>query len=411
MKMSRAGKTGSIRRSLRYSAQQTRKVAVIVGIVKLTPKSMNKTRLKSGGDFLCPFCPVKTLLLRSMIAWLLIFSTAFQLQAKSPLLEEEKISLVKEIASIKEILKEVEKQTDFRFFYNHQQVDVKISISVNLKEVTLRYALDQIFKDVSIGYKISGRQILLFKINKATNDQGLLREQFLDTVAPDASLLAVSGVVRSGKGETMPGVNVIVKGTSNGTTTDAEGKYSLSVLEDGAVLVFSFIGFTTQEVAVNGRSVVDVVLVEDVQSLEEVVVVGYGEQKKVNLTGSVSTVNFDGAVDNRPLTNASQALGGVVPGVWVSQNSGKPGSDGAQIRVRGWGTLNNTEPLVLIDGVEASINEINPNDIESMTVLKDAASSAIYGSRAANGVVLISLKSGKFNEQTYSNFCVAKCNK
>ena len=191
---------------------------------------MNKTRLKSGGDFLCPFCPVKTLLLRSMIAWLLIFSTAFQLQAKSPLLEEEKISLVKEIASIKEILKEVEKQTDFRFFYNHQQVDVKISISVNLKEVTLRYALDQIFKDVSIGYKISGRQILLFKINKATNDQGLLREQFLDTVAPDASLLAVSGVVRSGKGETMPGVNVIVKGTSNGTTTDAEGKYSLSVL-------------------------------------------------------------------------------------------------------------------------------------------------------------------------------------
>jgi TonB-linked SusC/RagA family outer membrane protein len=365
---------------------------------------MKKTRLKSGGDFLRPFYPVKILLLKSMMAWLVVFATAFQLQGKNPSPEEQKISLVKEIASIKEILKEVEKQTEFRFFYNHQQVDVKKAISINLKEVTLTYALDEIFKGVSIGYKISGRQILLFKMDKASNDHGLLQAPFLEAMAEGASLASVSGVVRSGTGETMPGVNVIVKGTTNGTTTDSEGRYTLSVSEDDAVLVFSFIGFTTQEVAVNGRSVVDVVLAEDVQSLQEVVVVGYGEQKKVNLTGSVSTVNFDGAVDNRPLTNASQALGGVVPGVWVSQNSGKPGSDGAQIRVRGWGTLNNSNPLVLIDGVEASINEVNPNDIESMTVLKDAASSAIYGSRAANGVVLITLKSGKFNEQTRINF-------
>ena len=211
-------------------------------------------------------------------------------------------------------------------------------------------------------------------------------------------------VISALDGSSLPGVSVLLKGTTTGTTTDADGKYSLSVSEGDVVLVFSFIGYTSQEVAVNGRSVVDLALLEDVQSLEEVVIVGYGEQKKVNLTGSVSTVNFEGALDNRPITNASQALSGVVPGIWVSQNSGKPGSDGAQIRVRGWGTLNNSNPLVLVDGVEASINEINPNDIESMTVLKDAASSAIYGSRAANGVVLITLKSGKFNEETRVNF-------
>ena len=224
-------------------------------------------------------------------------------------------------------------------------------------------------------------------------------------VSASAMAQIVTGrVISALDGSSLPGVSVLLKGTTTGTTTDADGKYSLSVSEGDVVLVFSFIGYTSQEVAVNGRSVVDLALLEDVQSLEEVVIVGYGEQKKVNLTGSVSTVNFEGALDNRPITNASQALSGVVPGIWVSQNSGKPGSDGAQIRVRGWGTLNNSNPLVLVDGVEASINEINPNDIESMTVLKDAASSAIYGSRAANGVVLITLKSGKFNEETRVNF-------
>lgn len=364
---------------------------------------MKKPRLKNGSDFLWGLSLAKTLLLKSMMVWLVISVTAFQLQANDTL-PEETISIVKESASIKEILKAVERQTEFKFFYNHQQVDVNKSTSVNLKEVALRDALDEIFKGVSIGYKISGRQILLFKIEKTSANQGLMHKKFLEDIIGEAPLVTISGVVTSSTGESMPGVNVIEKGTTNGTTTDSEGKYTFSVTDDNAVLVFSFIGYTTQEVATNGRTVVDVALVEDMQSLQEVVVVGYGEQKRVNLTGSVATINFDEALENRPLTNASQALGGAVPGVWVSQNSGKPGSDGAQIRVRGWGTLNNTNPLILVDGVEASINEINPNDIETMTVLKDAASSAIYGSRAANGVVLITLKSGSFNKETRINF-------
>jgi len=213
---------------------------------------------------------------------------------------------------------------------------------------------------------------------------------------------AITGTVMDATGEPIPGVTVSVPGTGIGTATDLDGKYTINV-DEGTTLVFSFIGFVSQRIQVSDQSIINITLLEDTSSLDEVVVVGYGTQKKENLTGAVSTVNFDDELQNRPLTNASQALSGQVPGVWISQNSGQPGSDGAQIRVRGWGTLNNSNPLILVDGVEASINEINPNDIESMTVLKDAASAAIYGSRAANGVVLITLKSGKFGEKTSIN--------
>ena len=189
------------------------------------------------------------------------------------------------------------------------------------------------------------------------------------------------------------------KGTTNGTITDFDGKFILEV-SDNATLQFSYIGFMPTTVAIAGQTSLNVRLREDTQALEEVVVVGYGTQKKVNLTGSVSSVKFDEELTNRPITDASQALSGKVSGVWISQNSGKPGDDGAQLRIRGWGTLNNSDPLVIIDGVEGVFSQVNPSDIESITVLKDAASAAIYGSKAANGVVLVTTKMGKNNEKT-----------
>lgn len=194
--------------------------------------------------------------------------------------------------------------------------------------------------------------------------------------------------------EPMPGVNVLVKGTTIGALTDINGKYSLSVTDpEKSILVFSFVGYSSLEITIAGKSVIDAALVPEALNLEEVVVVGYGTQRKATLTGSVSTVNSD-FIASRPLTNATQALQGAL-GVYVNQAGGQPGADVATIRIRGVGTLNNNDPLVLVDGVSSNMRDVNPNDVESISVLKDAASASIYGNRAANGVILITTKTGK----------------
>ena len=156
-------------------------------------------------------------------------------------------------------------------------------------------------------------------------------------------------------GEPLIGVNVLVKGSRTGTITDMDGHFLLNEVSPNAMVSISYIGYKTEEIALNNRSSLTITLTEDSEQLDEVVVVGYGTQKKVNLTGSVSSVKFDEELANRPITDASQALSGKVSGVWISQNSGKPGDDGAQLRIRGWGTLNNSDPLVIIDGVEAVV--------------------------------------------------------
>lgn len=207
----------------------------------------------------------------------------------------------------------------------------------------------------------------------------------------------VTGVVSDGQGDPLPGVTVLLKdtGSQGGTTTDASGRFSLSVPEDGGTLIFSFIGKATREVAIPFSGEVNVVLEDDTQTLDEVVVVGYGTQRRANLTGSVVSVDTDD-LTTRPFTTTSTALQGVTPGVTVTRSSGQPGATGT-IRVRGIGTLNDSNPLILIDGVEGDFNIVDPSMIESITVLKDAASSAIYGSRAANGVILITTKRAKGN--------------
>ena len=209
----------------------------------------------------------------------------------------------------------------------------------------------------------------------------------------------VSGNVVSETNETLAGVNVIVKGLGVGNTTDLNGNYSISVSSKTDILIFSFIGYASKEVMVNNQSTLNIRLISDARGLGEVVVVGYGTHKKENLTGAVGIVESD-FLENRPITNASQALQGGVSGVFVNQNSGQPGNDDAQILIRGIGTLNNSNPLILVDGVEAPINNVAPNDIASISVLKDAASASIYGSRAANGVVLITTKRGKVNQKS-----------
>lgn len=209
----------------------------------------------------------------------------------------------------------------------------------------------------------------------------------------------VSGVVIDENGETLPGVSVVEAGTTNGVLTDLDGRYTLKTTTTKPSVSFSYIGYETKVMSLNGRTKLDVQLRAETKTLDEVVVVGYGVQKKVNLTGSVTSINFSDQMENRPIMNVSSALTGLAAGMNVMQGSGQPGSDGATIRVRGNGTFNNNSPLVLVDGIEWSMDNVNPNDIENISILKDAASTAIYGTRAANGVILITTKNGKGKPQ------------
>lgn len=207
-----------------------------------------------------------------------------------------------------------------------------------------------------------------------------------------------TGVVKDANGETIIGASVVVKGTTNGTITGIDGDFTLSDVKKGDILQISYVGYITQEVKFNGQSL-NVVLKEDSKTLEEVVVVGYGVQKKANLTGSVASVDAK-ALESRPVSSVSAAIAGQLPGVTAIQSSGAPGSQAASITIRGKNSLNAASPLVIVDGVPGSMNTIDPNDIESFTVLKDAASAAIYGVQAANGVILITTKQGKKGDKT-----------
>lgn len=217
----------------------------------------------------------------------------------------------------------------------------------------------------------------------------------------------IKGKVTDEKGESMPGVSILIKGTGGGTTTDTEGLFSINVPGEQSVLVFSFMGYLNQEVLVANRTSFDIKLQVDNKQLDELVVVGYGSQKKGNITGAVSTIKVDDAIVSRALPNASSMMQGLIPGLAVNQNSGMAGNNSSQLIIRGLGTVNNASPLVVVDGMpDVDINRININDIESVTVLKDAASSSVYGSRAANGVILITTKSGKGSKETKINASV-----
>lgn len=204
-----------------------------------------------------------------------------------------------------------------------------------------------------------------------------------------------NGKVSDSKGAPLPVANVFLKGSTIGVQADDQGSYSITIPENvsNPTLLFSFIGFSEREEVVGNRSVVNVTLEDEVSKLDEIVVVGFGTQKKVNVLGAIATVDAK-ELETRPITNVSSALAGLSSGVSVVQSSGQPGSDGATIRIRGTGTMNNNNPMVLIDGILGSIDAVNPDDIETISVLKDAASSAIFGSRAANGVILITTKKG-----------------
>ncbi len=227
-------------------------------------------------------------------------------------------------------------------------------------------------------------------------------EDFHEIIMDSLITLDVSGTITDEEGKPLIGVNIQVKGSNQGTASDFDGRFTLENVAEDAVLVISYIGYQTQEVSVDGQTNMEITMLSDAQLLDELVVVGYGTQKKENLTGAVASVNVAEQAESRPITSLSSGLSGLAAGLHVNQGNGRPGGDGATLRIRGQGTLNNSNPLVIIDGAVGNMNQINPQDVESISVLKDAASAAIYGSRAANGVILITTRKGQEGQFTVS---------
>lgn len=294
--------------------------------------------------------------------------------------QNARVNLDMNRAQIDEVLNEIESQTDYLFVYNNQ-VNVNRKVSVKAESKPVYEVLDDLFGDSDISYAMEGTHIILSKESEPSVQQ----QDF-----------AISGTIVDGNGEPVVGANVLEKGTSNGTITDLDGRFTLTV-DPKAILKVSYIGYLTKEVPVNNQKIIQIVLIEDSQALDEVVVVGYGTVRKADLAGSVSVLD-NKAFKDQPITQVSDALQGRVSGVQV-QNSGVPGG-AVKIRVRGSGSINRSnDPLYVIDGIvrESGLTGLNPEDIQSMQILKDASSTAIYGSRGANGVVLITTKTGKAN--------------
>lgn len=287
------------------------------------------------------------------------------------------ISLKMKQVTVKEAMNKLKNVSGYSFVYSSADIDTQKKISVSAKDLSLDAVIKQILQDQDLSYEIQGKNIILKK-KEVNQDKSSKTNQ------------KITGTIFDTNGDPIIGANIIEKGTTNGTITDIDGKFELTV-SSNAVLQITYIGFNSQDIVVNGKSNLTITLAEDTETLDEVVVVGYGTQKKVNLTGAVTSVSIND-LSKRQVGQTGMALQGLVPGVTVVQRSGQPGSDGGTLCIRGMTTLNNNSALVLVDGVEMNINNVDPSLIESISVLKDAASASIYGSRAANGVVLITTK-------------------
>jgi TonB-linked SusC/RagA family outer membrane protein len=299
------------------------------------------------------------------------------------LAQEKGITIDVKNASLKEVFNVIEGQTPYRFSYRNIVVDSLKNITISKTNITVPSILDEVLAGRNLTYNIvSPKSIVISDKQQAPeNKENKKLKKYIGTVTDD-------------NGESAIGANISVKDSGLGTATDIDGKFSIEA-PDGSTLLISYVGYTPQEVKLGENTSLQITMQEDQRFLDEVVVVGYGTQKKINLTGSVATVQAD-KIENRAASNLSTMLTGLASGVSVRQSSGNPGSDGANISIRGIGTFNSDyrSPLIVIDGAVADMNSINPEDVESVSVLKDAASASIYGARGANGVILVTTKKG-----------------
>ena len=328
--------------------------------------------------------PTKLILVMKLTLFLIILGVLSS-SAKS---YSQKLGLNYRNTSIKEILVDIENQSDYNFIYSNDDFNVEKKIDLKVNNASIQEILEILLKDTEMSYKILNRLIIINK--KESNNYPGSGEQ---------NNKNVQGKVIDPSNIPLPGVSVVIKGTTLGTVTDVDGNFALLDVPDNAILEFSFVGMEKQEIPVAGKNFFNVTLKESTIGIEEVVAVGYGTQKKVNITGAVDVISNE-MLENRQAPTVTQALQGQVAGVdfSVGDNGFQPGAS-MSLDIRGVGSINGGSPYVLIDGFPGTLDRLNPNDIESISVLKDAAASAIYGARAPYGVILVTTKSGKKKEK------------
>ncbi|MFA5326474.1 MAG: TonB-dependent receptor [Prolixibacteraceae bacterium] len=342
-------------------------------------------------------------LLKKMKLLILFFFTGLLAVSANSYSQETKLSLKFDNVTVKEVFKQIEERSEFVFFYNEDFVDVNRKVSIDVEGENIEDILDEVFKGTNNAFKIYDRQIVILSPEL---------KEFPPTMKSETKneqKKSLTGSVKDSNGVSLPGVTVVVKGTTIGTITDSNGSYTLLNVPDNCTLIFSFVGMKSQEVKVEGKSTVDVKMVEETVGIDEVVVIGYGTVKKSDATGSVSTVSSR-EFNKGSMPSAQALITGKTAGVTITSAGGSP-QENPQIRIRGGSSISaSNDPLFVIDGVPIEggsvsggggnpLLSLNPNDIESFTVLKDASATAIYGSRASNGVILITTKKGtrKFN--------------
>ncbi|MGE4586099.1 MAG: SusC/RagA family TonB-linked outer membrane protein, partial [Mangrovibacterium sp.] len=341
----------------------------------------NRKRVDRGNYYLMVRKFVRFMKLTALLS-ILVISQALAIDSYS---QETRLSLRMNNSPVKEVLLEIEKNSEFFFLYSNELIDVERKVDINITNKKINEILNKIFRDTGVQYYIKNRQIIL---SSSPAENFVSKSMFQQPAI-------IKGIVTDEKGAPLPGVSIVKKGTAQGTISDNDGTFLLREITKGDVLVFTFIGMKSIEVTYSGQANMNIKLEKDIIGLEEVVAIGYGVQKKRDLTGAISSVKSDDII-KMPSNNAIDAIQGMIPGMTISRTSGAAGA-GVDILIRGNRSINGSnEPLFIIDGIQgANFEDINASDIESINVLKDASSTAIYGSQGANGVIIITTKQGK----------------
>ncbi|HEY3388839.1 MAG TPA: carboxypeptidase-like regulatory domain-containing protein, partial [Prolixibacteraceae bacterium] len=339
---------------------------------------------------------IRSKLIRIMkLTSFLILVTLMQVTA-SVYSQNTLLNLSMKNTALKEVFREIEKQSEFTFLYNNAKIDVNKEVNVDVHSAKIEDILGQVLNGTGISYVVIDKQVVLAG-----------KDQLKSAVeAAQQKGTKVTGKVTDQTGTPLPGAAIIIKGTTTGVITDYNGVYALPNIPSGATIVFSFLGMGTKEIVFKGQSTENVVLEENAVGVEEVVVIGYGTAKKKNLIGAVDQIGAN-ILEDRAVSNTTQALQGASANLVIQQKSMNPNDNNTNINIRGVSTMNNNDPLIVIDGLITemeSLNKLNPADIENVSVLKDAGSAAIYGSRSSNGVILVTTKKGSKNSKPVVRF-------